>query len=239
MLVQSNDLPHGVPAMADTGCMCHACARCRVQADRFFRASPYGAPLFRVVRRIQGLRAIGYTPQDLADVFGMGTEYVEWLTHATRGHVTRLTFARVAAGYERLSSRPQTPEADPRWPSPLAWDEPTDRDRGHRLDDPAGRPRFDEPRLAVHGPKCAEKCAHESCGSVGRVWKRDTVDPLTVTRVLGGDLVPTTRAEKEVIVNAWLATGRSWSSLERLTGWKIEAYRKARNRAKVKAGVAA
>jgi hypothetical protein len=40
-------------------------------------------------------------------------------------------------------------------------------------------------------------------------------------------------------VNAWLATGRSWSSLERLTGWKIEAYRKARNRAKVKAGVAA
>jgi hypothetical protein len=74
---------------------------------------------------------------------------------------------------------------------------------------------------------------------VGTVRKNDTVDGLTVTRVLAGDLVPTTRAEKEVIVNAWLATGRSWSSLERLTGWKIEAYRKARNRARTKAGVAA
>jgi hypothetical protein len=45
--------------------------------------------------------------------------------------------------------------------------------------------------------------------------------------VLDGEVVPTTRAEKELIAREWLARGRSWRSLERLTGWNIEDYRKA------------
>jgi hypothetical protein len=120
MLVQSNDLPHGVPAMADTGCMCHACVRCRVQADRFFRASPYGAPLFRVVRRIQGLRAIGYTPQDLADVFAMGTEYVEWLTHATRGHAHKPRRRTLGGRHRWRGTNQPTGTADTGWTTPQA-----------------------------------------------------------------------------------------------------------------------
>lgn len=52
----------------------------------------------------------------------------------------------------------------------------------------------------------------------------DDVDEAVILRVLAGDHVPTTRAERIEIVARWTATGRPLADLERL-GWKPERYR--------------
>ena len=51
------------------------------------------------------------------------------------------------------------------------------------------------------------------------------VDEAVVLRVLAGDLVPTTAAERREIVARWHTTGRPINDLEDLTGWKPERYR--------------
>jgi hypothetical protein len=50
------------------------------------------------------------------------------------------------------------------------------------------------------------------------------VDHATVERVLAGDKLPTTIAEKREITRRWLARGGSLLSLEKATGWKSDRY---------------
>ncbi|MBA2952143.1 hypothetical protein HZF07_00360 [Nocardioides sp. CGMCC 1.13656] len=50
------------------------------------------------------------------------------------------------------------------------------------------------------------------------------IDEVVVLRVLAGDSVPTTTAERREIVRRWPETGRSLNELARLTGWKPERY---------------
>lgn len=50
------------------------------------------------------------------------------------------------------------------------------------------------------------------------------VDEVVVLRVLAGENVPATNAERREIVRRWPTTGRSINDLARLTGWKPERY---------------
>ena len=43
-------------------------------------------------------------------------------------------------------------------------------------------------------------------------------------RILAGDPVPATTAERRAVVTAWPTTGRPLADLARLTGWKVERY---------------
>lgn len=50
------------------------------------------------------------------------------------------------------------------------------------------------------------------------------IDPVVVSRVLAGDVVPATRAERTEIFRRWVAMGRPLSGLEAQTGWSPNRY---------------
>lgn len=54
------------------------------------------------------------------------------------------------------------------------------------------------------------------------------LDWVVVERFLAGDVVPTTIGERHAITDAWLDAGRTWSDLERLTGWRHGRYGRTR-----------
>lgn len=51
------------------------------------------------------------------------------------------------------------------------------------------------------------------------------VDEAVVTRVLAGEKLPTTAAERRAILARWVAQGRSARSIEKRMGWKESRYR--------------
>lgn len=235
--------PHGLPAGVESGCHCAPCRRAAARMTDAFESTRYGVPRFRAVRRVQALAAIGYPPAVLAPILAVPVwEVAPFMADDLHNHLSRRLFARLYAAYEVLSARPLLPEANPRWPSPLAWDEP---DEPGGLDDPAARPDRVGPMVGYLGPRCAT-CHHESCNLIP-ARLHDTVDHARVQRVLAGENVPTTRAEKETVVARWFQLGRTWASLEAQTGWNLESYTKPKAtpgpvppaRATTKAGTAA
>lgn len=50
------------------------------------------------------------------------------------------------------------------------------------------------------------------------------IDWVAVERVLAGDPVPCTQAERIEVIQRWPATGRPLNDLQRLTGWNIFRY---------------
>ena len=53
---------------------------------------------------------------------------------------------------------------------------------------------------------------------------RSDVDPVAVERVMAGEAVPCTPAERREVVRRWVAAGRSLRALAEQTGWKVERY---------------
>lgn len=149
------------------------------------------------VRRIQALLAIGWTHRLLAEHTGVQTAVV--LNQPGRW-ITRSTHDRLAAAYRDLATRPgpshvtRARAAKLGYLSPLAWND-IDRD-----------PHPD-------GDTDDDPGNHH-----------DQVDPVVVDRVLAGERLTTTRAEKEAITAAWTNAGRSLRQLEQLTGWKTDRY---------------
>ena len=201
----AGDLFHGLPAGVDAACPCRPCRRARNRIADALETVKYGVPRYRALRRVQALAAIGYPPETLAGILGCPAWELHGMMDARlSGHPSRRLFARLFAAYETLSARPLLETADPRWPAPLAWGE-TDEPGG--IDDPDARPVHDD-----HDDTDSERY-------------HDSVDHARVERVLAGDTsVPTTRAEKEAVTARWIKAGRSWASLERLTGWNVECY---------------
>lgn len=52
----------------------------------------------------------------------------------------------------------------------------------------------------------------------------DYVDHAVVERILAGDTVPATAAERLEVIRRWPSTGRSLNELERTTGWNVRRY---------------
>ena len=81
-----------------------------------------------------------------------------------------------------------------------------------------------EPGAPRHpDPANVEQGAEGGARPMTRETKSE-LDPVVVERLLAGDVVPTTIAEKREVVRRWSETGRSLSDLARMTGWKPERY---------------
>ena len=154
------------------------------------------------VRRIQALLAIGWTHRHLADLTGVKTAVVlnqpgQW--------VTRTTHDKLAHAYRQLAATPGPSNITRRraaalgYLSPIHWDD-IDHDPAPEANTPAAGD--DQPPLRHH----------------------DQIDPTVVDRILAGEHLPATRAEKEAVTQAWAATGRPLTQLEQQTGWNTNRY---------------
>jgi AraC-like DNA-binding protein len=151
-------------------------------------------PKVGTVRRIQALMAIGYSHAYLS---GLGI-HSRCLIHQSGQWVTRTTHDKVAATYRQLSSRPG----------------------------PSIRAARDAAKHGYVSPAYWNDIDRDEAPDVIDLDAAalDDIDEAVVLRLLGGQLVPTTTAERIEIVARWPTTGRPLADLERLTGWKVERY---------------
>lgn len=156
-------------------------------------------------RRVQALYALGWTWDALAAELGIPNNSSVWRlahgVHCSDRGVYRETAASIADLYERLCmTRPEGWVADRARSIAIrnGWVPPLAWDD---IDDPNAVP---------------------SGGSTD-----SDVDPVVIERILAGDYrLTANRAEKVEACHQWVASGRSISSLARLTGWKVERYYK-------------
>jgi hypothetical protein len=153
-------------------------------------------------RRIQALQALGYGRHRIAVELGYNNGGA--LTYLMQADTLLVvTATRIREVYDRLSMTiPQGvgPTRARTWARrhghapPLAWDD---------IDNPDEQPK----------------------GMSSRPGRNpDDVDPVIVERLLLGERVPSTRAEKEEAMRRWLADGKSAASLCRAHGWQDGRY---------------
>ena len=199
-----DDPRHGTTAGYAFGCRCPDCSWAIVRYEKGrrlaqLRGVPYRFPAIGTQRRIRALMRLGWTAQHIADACGWKSgESVNNI--ARRKFVYRDSAERVADAYEAMSMRlgpsVQTRKRAERngWPPPLAWDD-IDNDAA-----PKGKPRTRSNRPV------------------------DEIDHAVVSRVMEGERMRTTPAEKREVVRRWLRDGRPLAELERRQGWKADRY---------------
>jgi hypothetical protein len=161
-----------------------------------------------VIRRVRALARLGWSSPEMAARAGIPATTVARLRdHDERQWVGNQRIrAAIAKAYDEMSMTvpPLTRHtsklanrAEARgWAPPLAWDD---------IDDPDAIPT-------------------EGYSPRGNAIKPIPVDDVVVDRILDGQVVPSTNAERREVVRRWLADGRSYTSLEALTGWRVERY---------------
>ena len=160
-------------------------------------AEPY-VPKYRAVRRIHALLAIGWTHRLMTEHCGVHT--AAFLHKCTAGLCLISTHNQIAAMYRQLATRPGPSEITRLraralgHPSPADWED-IDHD---------------------------EAPEHDTAHPVPT--PRTDIDPVVVERILAGDHVPASDAERRQVVALWPTTGRPLRDLARLTGWKVERY---------------
>lgn len=164
-----------------------------------------------LTRRLQALQRLGYSIPVIAAESGLSKTQLrnicDGVLTAPTKHATR---DAIAATYDRLQlSLPATDTASQRksvtqarnraerhgWPSPLAFDD-IDHDTTPR---------------GVRDPRCVYD-------------GRDLIDESTVLRVLAGEVLPTSHAERHEIMRRWKAAGNSERSLCERMSWKDGRY---------------
>lgn len=176
------------------------------------RAAGANVSSLGTARRIQALVALGWTQAYIARQLGITPANFTPLAHGRRP-VTQGTADKVAALYDRMSmqhppernhheriaaSRARNTAKARGWLAPLAWDD-------EFLDDPDYQPQM---------PKDTGLC------------KVTELDEAAIDRRLHGDKkVRLSKADKVELVRRWLASGRSWSECEELTGVNVERFR--------------
>jgi hypothetical protein len=158
-------------------------------------------------RRIRALIALGWTYRDINSRAGWSTSHSGGNAHnIMRQQRVHLDTADVVRGvYDDLSmtlatgpqsQRQRNIAARKGWLPPLAWDD-------DYIDDPDYRPT---------------RTASTSS------FKADRVDEAVVIRVLSGEFMPTTRAERAEIMRRWVDSGRSERQLAARMGWREGRY---------------
>ena len=203
-----DDPRHGTVAghiahQRDGGDYCLPCitAKARYDKQRVWDAlngRSYTVPSLGARRRIQALRAVGWSRERIAREAGWATSGS--LRYVTRSDtMTRATHDRIAEVYERLCMQtPPDPQGAARartWATrlglapPLAWDD---------IDDPDATPNL---------------------GGID-----DDIDPVVVDRLYAGQRVTSTRAEKVEALRRWMDSGRSQRSFCQMHGWAENRY---------------
>jgi hypothetical protein len=152
-------------------------------------------PSLGAQRRIRALAALGWRHADISEMIGRASHHISAGRHPS---MLAGDWRLVAAAYERMSSTPG-PSAKTR-----------SRARASGYAPPLAWDDIDNPD------------ARPVVGSGRR--PSDSIDHAAVERVLAGEVVPTTRAEKVEITRRWEAAGRPLRTLEMFTGWKCDRY---------------
>jgi hypothetical protein len=149
---------HGTQRAYDADlCRCMPCRLASHDAEsRYWRtgtsADPESwMPRAGTVRRLQALRAIGYSDLELGAFLGASRQAVRSLRHSESPRIMASTAWRVAAMFEALSAHPKAGTSATRarmdaarrgWLPPLAWDDES-------IDDPAAAPAVASARRRV------------------------------------------------------------------------------------------
>lgn len=164
-------------------------------------AEPW-VPKYRSIRRIHALLAIGWTHRHISQACGFQTG--SFINQTTAGLCLLSTHQKVATAYRDLATRPGPSEITRQRARRLGYPSPIawddiDMDQAPDLDAPVEWVNDDE------------------------------IDPVVIQRILSGDPLPATTAERCAVVAAWPSTGRPLSDLARFTGWKPERYASTRH----------
>lgn len=206
--MRPDDPRHGTNAGYINGCRQDCCRQAHANYRRGLRARRY---LLRTDglfvdptptrRRIQALQAIGWRYVDIDQQLGRhptatGATWSHTIMRRKRIHISHAR--EMAAVYDALSMT-------------LG---PSDRTRRRAL-----RSGWLPPLAWDDIDDLNEQ------GSLGPTWKpRSAVDEAVVDRILNGENVPSTKAEKCEVVRRWTGSLRE---LEALTGWRAERYKEA------------
>lgn len=190
----------------DDGCKCDACKRAIARNHNLYkmrRAANGGRPLLisklGAVRRIQALMAIGWPRRELAREAGYQGDAFALLLNGKRTHITIATHQRVVDLFERLSMTPGPSSSTRIRATKKGWPPPLAWDDP---DDPGETPDL----VPTHRPKT-------------------DVDEAVVLRVMAGERLPMTRAERVEVVARLRARGWSLNEIEMRTGiGKPERY---------------
>lgn len=118
--------------------MCGSCRRAKMRYEKSrLLGRPLKVPTLGSQRRIQALRALGWSLAEIAREGGWVSGHAAFKYALTAETITRTSADRIAAVYDRLSMTPATGPCATRvrnhaarsgWPPPLAWDDPDDPD---------------------------------------------------------------------------------------------------------------
>ena len=209
-----DDPRHGTTAGYHAGCRELCCRRAIAAYEKRGRlnrvqGTPRAVLAIGAQRRIQALMWLGWDMTALAAEAGWAhRNQVRRILVGQKGkpcrYIQRSTHETICEVFERLSMR--TPPEGPvsrrtasmarrkGYAPPLAWDD-IDNDAA-----PKGKPRTRSNRPV------------------------DEIDHAVVSRVMEGERMRTTPAEKREVVRRWLRDGRPLAELERRQGWKADRY---------------
>lgn len=197
---------HGTIARYCAGCPCIPCrdAKTRYEKARLHDAvhgRPRSVDATGTARRLRALAAIGWPMLTLSRRLGGATrEYAGQIVN-NRQRVRTRTATAVANLYDELSMTLGPSQRTRNAAKAKGWPPPLAWD-DETIDDPSARPYT--------------KAAASRVG----------VDDVAVRRILDGQPVDSTRAEREEVIRRWLADGRTINELDRLTGWNVRRDRR-------------
>lgn len=211
-MIAADDPRHGTTRGYHAGCRQRCCAAANSRRAKTYklarlRGETVSKPALGVQRRIQALMCLGWTASDIAHAGGWANRnMILGILKGQRGRpctwVERSTFDRIARVYDELSMRlPATSMYVTRTKNiatSRGWLPPLAWDDIDN--DPTPRRRADRPR------------------------RRAEVDHAIVERVLAGEVLDTTQAERREIMRRWLAQGRTERDLCTRMGWGEGRY---------------
>ena len=175
----------------DDRCKCDDCKKAIALEHNVYwmrRAANGGRPLtvdkLGAVRRIHALMAIGWPRRELARQAGYQGDAFALILNGKRQRITLASHQRVADLFERLCMTPGPSSSTRIRATSKGWPVPL---AWEDIDDPNERPRK------------------------GRGPTKHDLDPVVVERVLAGDRLPMTTAERREVVAR--ARGLGWSEL--------------------------
>lgn len=203
--ITPDDPRHGKQSGYAAGCHEACCRRPHATYRRSLDVRTYlaGGPMLTdptgTIRRLQALAALGYTFPQISRALGHEDTWANQLTRRNRP-LHRRNAQKVARLFDAWSMEPapktRYAARTRRYAKVKGWAPPLAWD-DNTIDDPNAVPHIDAPR------------------------DRDYVDEVSVRRLLNGERVDCTPAEREEVIRRWLADGRSVNELDRLTGWNV------------------
>lgn len=207
-----DDPRHGTTRGFHAGCREVCCRRAHARYEKKRRLDRLrggrAIPALGAQRRIQALMRLGWMATDIAEEAGWGRDHDNYVRRILKGQkgkptrwLERATDATIRDVYERLSMR--LPEMNQY------------RARTRAKAEAAGWP----PPLAW------DDIDTDPTPLVGRDQRsRYDIDHAVVERVLAGENLPTTKAERDEITRRWAARGEPVNELERRFGWRTSRY---------------